>query len=72
MTNACQSLIDLRLEIPQGIGMITALSIPLQHNGGLWTNLSVLIFSFLGLLAITADAFIVEKNKPMVKGLMVW
>ena len=63
MKNACQFRIDLRLGIPQGIGMIIALSIPLQHNGGDWTNPSVLIFSFLRLLPITTDAFIVEKNK---------
>ena len=48
--------------IAAGIGLITALPIPLQHNYGNWTAPSVLIFCLVGLWAIFAGIFVLEED----------
>ena len=53
--------------IALGVGLITALPLPLQHSYGDWTDPSVLIFFFFGLWAVIAGIFILEEDNPQKK-----
>ena len=48
--------------IAAGIGLVTSLPIPLQHNYGNWTTPSVLIVGLVGIWAILAGIFVLEED----------